>query len=167
MAQRGAPLLPFAALALAACSSALPSAQPDAAQALDASASDTGVMACATTPTYAELQAAVFQPRCAGGRCHNNDPVMPGPGGAHPALDLSSTSTRIDVVGVPSTSAHGLVLVTPGDPSASFLMRKLTNDLPDTGELGSPMPTGEAIRWQQIPDAELELVRCWIAGGAP
>ena len=61
----------------------------------------------------------------------------------------------------------GLVLVVPGDPGASFLMRKLTDDLPSDGSLGGPMPEGEAILWSMIPQAELDAITCWIAGGAP
>jgi hypothetical protein len=29
------------------------------------------------------------------------------------------------------------------------------------------MPEGEAILWSMIPQAELDAITCWIAGGAP
>ena len=54
----------------------------------------------------------------------------------------------------------------PGDPDASFLMKKLVDDLPDDGSLGEPMPLGEAIRWVELPEADIEMVRSWIAAGA-
>ena len=44
---------------------------------------------------------------------------------------------------------------------------KLTDDLPTDDTLGSPMPQGEAIRWTMIPQAEIDAITCWIAGGAP
>jgi hypothetical protein len=121
--------------------------------------------ACQPVPTYATLQAGIFGPRCAG-RCHGGPLMPPTPAAAGP-IDLSATSTRAELVDRASIEGMGLVLVVPGDPRASFLLRKLTNDLPADGSLGNPMPQGEAIRWSMIPQAEIDAITCWIAGGAP
>jgi len=121
---------------------------------------------CPTVPTYAQLQAATFGPRCAG-RCHGGGGLTPAPSSPAGPIDLSSSSNRGQLVDRASIHGMGLVLVVPGDPGASFLMRKLTDDLPSDGSLGGPMPEGEAILWSMIPQAELDAITCWIAGGAP
>jgi hypothetical protein len=121
--------------------------------------------ACATIPTYTQLVTATFGPRCAG-RCHGGANMPPTPAPAGP-IDLSPASDRGQLVDRASIHGMGLVLVVPGDPGASFLLRKLTDDLPGDGTLGSPMPEGEAIQWRMIPQAEMDAITCWIAGGAP
>jgi hypothetical protein len=121
---------------------------------------------CPTVPTYTQLQTATFGPRCSG-RCHGGADMPPTPSSPAGPIDLSPTSDRGQLVNRSSIHGMGLVLVVPGDPAASFLMRKLTDDLPDDGTLGSPMPEGEAIRWSMIPQAEIDAITCWIAGGAP
>jgi len=93
--------------------------------------------------------------------------MPPGPTSPAGPIDLSSSSTRAQLVDRASIHGMGLVLVVPGDPSASFLMRKLTDNLPADGTLGLPMPEGEAIQWSMIPQAEVDAIKCWIAGGAP
>ncbi len=121
---------------------------------------------CATAPTYSQLVTATFAPRCAG-RCHGGANMPPTPSSPAGPIDLSASSDRTTLVDRASIRGMGLVLVVPGDPGGSFLMRKLTDDLPDDGTLGSPMPEGEAIRWSMIPQAEIDAITCWIAGGAP
>jgi len=120
---------------------------------------------CPTVPTYAQLLTATFVPRCSG-RCHGGASMPPTPSPAGP-IDLSASSTRDQLVNRASVLGMGLVLVVPGHPGSSFLMRKLTDDLPADGSLGLPMPEGEAIRWTMIPQAEVDAINCWIAGGAP
>jgi hypothetical protein len=120
---------------------------------------------CPTVPTYAQLQTATFGPRCSG-RCHG------GSGGLTPSspagpINLSASSTRAELVDRASIHGMNLLLVVAGDPGASFLLRKLTDQLPTDGSLGSPMPEGEAIQWSMIPQAEVDAITCWIAGGAP
>jgi hypothetical protein len=121
--------------------------------------------ACATVPTYAQLVTATFAPRCSG-RCHGGASMPPAPIPAGP-IDLSTASNRTSLVNRASVLGMGLVLVVPGHPETSFLMRKLTDDLPSDGSLGGPMPMGEAIQWSEIPQAEVDAITCWIAGGAP
>ena len=119
---------------------------------------------CLPVPTYVELRDSIFSVRCSG-RCHGSGGLTPS--AAAGPINLSGSSTRTELVDRASILGMGLVLVVPGDPGASFLLRKLTNDLPADGSLGQPMPQGEAIAWQMIPQAELDRIRCWIAGGAP
>ena len=121
---------------------------------------------CPTVPTYAQLVTTTFAPRCAG-RCHGGASMPPTPSSPAGPIDLSPSSTRAQLVDRASIHGMGLVLAVPGDPGSSFLLRKLTNDLPTNGSQGSPMPMGEAIQWQMIPQAEIDAITCWIAGGAP
>ena len=121
---------------------------------------------CPTVPTYAQLLTATFEPRCSG-RCHGGANMPPTPSSPAGPIDLSGSSNRGQLVDRASIHGMGLVLVVPGDPAASFLMRKLTDDLPADLTLGSPMPLGEAIQWTMIPQAEVDAISCWIAGGAP
>ena len=112
--------------------------------------------ACLPLPTYAELRDTIFAPRCSG-HCHGGGGLTPS-ATAGP-INLSGSSTRTELVDRASILGMGLVLVVPGDPGASFLIRKLTNDLPADSSLGGPMPQGEAIAWQMIPQAELDRIR--------
>lgn len=88
--------------------------------------------------------------------CHNSE----GPAGG---LDLSSAEASyaalIDVPVVNSVALqNGWVLVKPGDPDLSFLVRKI--ELPGLGE-GAPMPMTTKLH----PYYE-KLVRDWITEGA-
>jgi len=121
---------------------------------------------CSTVPTYGQLLTATFVPRCSG-RCHGGANSPPTPTSPAGPIDLSASSTRAQLVDRASIHGMGLVLAVPGDPGASFLLRKLTDSLPADGTLGSPMPMGEAIQWTMIPQAEVDAITCWIAGGAP
>ena len=121
---------------------------------------------CQAVPTYGQLLTATFEPRCSG-RCHGGANMPPTPTSPAGPIDLSASSTRTQLVDRASIHGAGLVLAVPGDPGASFLLRKLENDLPADGTLGSPMPQGEAIAWTMIPQAEVDAITCWIAGGAP
>ncbi len=60
-----------------------------------------------------------------------------------------------------------LALVTPGDPSASFLMHKLRGDF--TGLPCAPNACGERMpqRSNPLPEEEIALLERWIQQGAP
>jgi hypothetical protein len=138
-------------------------AAPMADAATEPDAADVDL--CATTPTYEELRDTIFAPRCTTGRCHGGtDGPLPQRGPS----DFTETSTRTAMVDRASVWRMGLVLVRPGDPDGSFLLAKLTNDLPADARLqGVAMPAATDIRWAQIPDEELASIRCWILAGAP
>ncbi len=135
----------------------------DAGPGDDAAQADAATPGCASTPTYAELRDTIFTRRCATGRCHGG---TTGPGVARGPTDFTASSTRAGLVDHGSVFRMGLVLVRPGDPTGSFLMAKLTNDLPADFRLeGVAMPA--ASPWTSLPASELDSIRCWIAGGAP
>jgi hypothetical protein len=57
--------------------------------------------------------------------------------------------------------------VVPGDPTNSFLYRKLTDALGPNDGLPMPQSGGTATGgWKKLPAADLEMVRCWIVAGA-
>jgi hypothetical protein len=78
---------------------------------------------------------------------------------------MKKTYTWNQLVNVPTYTPGAGVRVKPGDPLNSFLYRKLINDLSPTE--GSPMPkSGLATGWNELPADQIEMVRCWILGGA-
>jgi hypothetical protein len=80
-------------------------------------------------------------------------------------LDLSQEAAHLNIVNVAAANAAaaaaGKKRVLPNDPDASFLMQKLDGTL-GTGE-GARMP----LIGPQLPADERQLVRAWIAAGAP
>lgn len=108
-----------------------------------------------TEATFARIQSEIFDQSCVG--CHRGGSSGPG------ALDLSSADVSYaNLVNVPANhvDAAGLTRVVPNDPDASFLVMKLEGG-PDLA--GDRMPFGGA----PLPAAEIQLVRDWIAAGAP
>lgn len=93
----------------------------------------------------------ILDARCATAGCHGE--MAPAAG-----LDLTADVSR-DNLFQPSTQNPEIPLVTPGNPTNSYLMTKLTGD----GFAGQQMPLGAA----QLSEAELNIVRLWISYGAP
>ena len=109
------------------------------------------------TATFATLQRKIFTPGCSTLSCHG----AANAGG----MTLAAGAAYANLVGVPPSNgaalAAGLLRVAPGDPDRSFLLRKLEGTLtPDEGlsmpRVGSP-----------LPPRFIDLVRRWIAAGAP
>ena len=103
------------------------------------------------------LQEHVFTPGCAFAGCHD-EATRAG------ALDLSDASSSYrGLLNRPVVNAvaseNGWLLVKPGDPELSFLVRKLR--VPGLGE-GAPMPIGD----YQVSEFYLDLIVEWIALGA-
>lgn len=92
---------------------------------------------------------ALFAGSCTS--CHSSASALGG-------LDLE-TDPHAALVGVTSAS-YGVPLVTPGDPDASLLLRKISGT--QAADEGSQMPPGG-----QVDPAVIEKVRTWIADGAP
>jgi hypothetical protein len=93
----------------------------------------------------------ILDTRCATQGCH---------GSVAPAADLDLTEgVARDSLLLPSTQNPDIPLVTPGNPTNSYLMTKLTGD----GFAGQRMPLGAAALSQE----ELDVVRLWISYGAP
>lgn len=106
-------------------------------------------------PTLSSLQAQIFTPRCA--LCH----VPAGPGAEETGLDLSTDreTTFNMLVNVPSTEDPTFKRVEPGNPDASYLIKKLEGTPPPRNTrmpLGGPFLSAE----------EIKKVRDWITAGA-
>lgn len=86
-----------------------------------------------------------------GSSCHSA-----GAGG----FTVSEDMTRDDVVNVPTALNPAVILVIPGDPDESYLVRKLEGGPNIQGE--QMPPDGAAL-----DPAEIERIRDWIAAGAP
>jgi hypothetical protein len=120
--------------------------------------------------SFAEVETIFVDVGCTRGSLPGRPPGL---GGCHsssnPAGALDLTQAAFDnLVGVSSAfyPDSGEILVVPGDPDNSLLLKKLTNDLPDDGSLGEPMPLGEAIQWRELPQDQIDTIRNWIADGA-
>jgi hypothetical protein len=121
-------------------------------------AAPTPTVTLAPGSSFAEIQAEIFDQRCAVVGCHT-DEFAPFNGD----LSLQQGSSYNDLVGVEPMNAvardAGYLRVDPGRPDSSFLLRKLTG--PGSGE-GNPMPlTGGPLSSEQI-----DRIRNWIARGA-
>lgn len=119
---------------------------------------------CAAAPSPTATQAAtldaiqqtIFSPRCAIPTCHDSA-VKSGD------LILEAGLSHAQLVGVEpdidTAREAGLLRVEAGQPDNSFLLIKLEGPPPDQG---SRMPLTGAL----LSDAEVALIRRWIAAGA-
>lgn len=109
-------------------------------------------------PTLTRVQAEVFDVGCNVASCH-------GAAGKAGALILEDGVSHAQLVGVaadnPKAASEGLVRVAPGDPDASFLVRKCQAGL--AADYGQVMPQGNP---DGLEAARLQLVRDWIEAGA-
>jgi hypothetical protein len=133
-------------------------ANPDLLATADAGPRGDGATGCTGSVTFQNVLTGVLS-HCGGPiGCHRSGRLTGG------GLLLQDAVAYQNLVGVPSTANPAKQRVVPGDPGASFLMQKLTNT--QGPEEGKPMPQGDGIQWQQLPDAQLNELRCWIAAGA-
>lgn len=117
----------------------------------------------APTPTatraasFAEIQQAIFAPRCAVAPCHDSQ-------FASGDLVLEDEVAYAELVGVaPFIEAArdaGLLRVDPGNPENSLLLIKLVGP---PLEYGSRMP----LLGDPLSAEEIALIEAWIAAGAP
>jgi len=98
------------------------------------------------------VQTEIFTPTCAAIGCH--DPI-----GRQQGMVLKAPGAYTNVVGVPSTEMPSLPRIAPGDPTNSYLYRKIVG----AGITGDRMPQGGPY----LSDAQIKLVRDWILRGAP
>ncbi len=101
------------------------------------------------TPDFASIQANVFTPICTA--CHVGASAPQG-------LRLDAANSYDALVGVASSEEPGMLRVKPGDPGASYLIRKLEG----TAAVGARMPLGLPA----LPDSTILVIREWIASGA-
>jgi hypothetical protein len=121
----------------------------------DTAAAETGA------PRYSDVH-ALFDSRCSG-YCH--------------LRQFSETvNGSLALLSMQSREVPGLMLVEPGDPTASYLYLKVTgtmNQLPDCqvpdAGCGVPMPqVYQDGHWiVSLSATDQELIRAWIAAGAP
>ena len=104
------------------------------------------------TATFTRVQNEVFTPTCAALGCH--DPL-----GHQENQILTPGRAYAQSVGVASVQMPSLMRVQPGDPTNSYLYRKIIG----SGITGDRMPQGGPF----LSDAQIKLVRDWIRRGAP
>ncbi len=108
--------------------------------------------------TFATIQKQIFDASCATPTCH-------GAAAASGGLDLAPGSSYGNLVGVPAANpgaqAGGLLRVAPGNADSSFLLQKLLGTL--TPAEGVRMP----LVGRPPTPAQLDMIRRWIAAGAP
>ena len=105
-------------------------------------------------PTLDEIQAALFTPDCATSGCHDATTQAA-------SLSLADADTSYaEMVGEFSnqTGQENVMLVAPGDPDASYLIRKMENA---AGITGGRMPPAQAT-----PQSDIDQIRLWITNGA-
>ena len=105
--------------------------------------------------TLAQLQDSVFTPRCTG--CH--DGSQPANGPLPGSMNLTAGNSHTSLVGVPSRQQNTVLRIAPGDPAASYLMRKIEGAPGINGQrmpLGGPPLDGETIA----------RIASWIVAGA-
>jgi Bacterial Ig-like domain len=100
-------------------------------------------------PNFASIQANVFTPICTA--CHIGATAPQG-------LRLDSANSYALLVGVASQEQPSLQRVTPGDPSNSYLIKKLEG----TAGVGGRMPLGGP----PLAQADIDVIRQWITDGA-
>lgn len=111
-------------------------------------------------PTFASVQSQVFSSTDSAGRaacinCHTDQGRTPSAG-----LVLREGASFNAVVGVPSRNKPGETLVVPGNPDASYIVRKLEGG-PDI--VGERMPrTGGPY----LTSGQMLVLRRWIQQGA-
>lgn len=99
---------------------------------------------------FQEIQATVFTPICTA--CHLGATAPRG-------LRLDEANSFALLVNVASSEVPGLLRVNPGDPDQSYLVQKIEG----TAAVGGRMPLGGP----PLPQDRIDLVRSWIAAGAP
>ena len=113
---------------------------------------------CTGTATFAAIRRQIL-PTCEGYGCHLSEPYAG-------ELNLNGAFAYAALVGPAARAAPSLQRVQPGQPLASFLWRKLDNQLPRDFTQGVPMPVGAENFWTPLTAERRALVYCWILAGA-
>lgn len=100
---------------------------------------------------FQEIQDTIFTPICA--NCHIG-------GGAPQGLRLDEGNSYAMLVNVASAEVPGTLRVNPGNPNASYIVQKIEG----TAAVGVRMPADGP---PYLPQDRIDLVRRWIAAGAP
>ncbi len=106
-------------------------------------------------PTFSRVQSEVFNKSCLFAGCHSGSAAA---GSLN--LDGPAFAKMVNVKAKGDPAVTDLTLVVPGDPTASYLYQKLSQPKP---KAGAQMPNNG----DPLDSARLQLVRDWIAAGAP
>jgi hypothetical protein len=98
---------------------------------------------------FGAIYDAILAPRCAVSGCHDA-------GGRAGGLTLKSACEAYDVL--LGSGSCGQVYVVPGDSEASFIVDKLSSEVPSCG---GPMPPTGAL-----PQELVDAIKAWIDAGA-
>ena len=107
----------------------------------------------ALQPTFSSIRTQILQVWCVG--CHSGAGRVPDGG-----LRLDANVAYNELVNAQSAGKPGAVRVVPGDPNGSYLIQKLEGR---SDIIGSRMPVGGPF----LPQTDIEVIRSWIAQGAP
>ena len=99
---------------------------------------------------FQEIQDTVFTPICT--QCHIGANAPQG-------LRLDAANSYAMLVNVSSSEVPNLLRVNPGNPDQSYLVQKIQGN----AAVGGRMPLGQAA----LPQDRIDLIRQWIAAGAP
>ncbi|MDX1562265.1 MAG: Ig-like domain-containing protein, partial [Gammaproteobacteria bacterium] len=100
-------------------------------------------------PTFDSIQVNLLTPQCT--NCHVGATAPLG-------LRLDEANSYALLVGRASVQNSALLRVDPGNPDASYLIRKLEG----TASVGGQMPLGAP----PLPQADINVIRQWISNGA-
>jgi len=140
------------ALALAACGAGSGEGLDQNGQPVAGGGGSPPPPAQGIAPTLASIQSNVFSVNCAVPGCH-------GGAGAQQGLRLDPGFSYGNLIDVASPRDANLIRVTPFNPDGSFIIQKLEG----TQTLGDRMPQGGPF----LPQSTIDVIRQWIANGAP
>ena len=100
---------------------------------------------------FQEIQDTIFTPICT--QCHIGATAPQG-------MRLDAANSYAMIVGVPSNEVPGLMRINPGNPDASYLVQKIQG----TAAVGVRMPANGP---PYLTQAQIDLIRSWVAAGAP
>lgn len=105
-----------------------------------------------TDITLTQISEQIFAQNCAFVGCH---------AGGSPQANMSLEADFVggEIIGVASSQRPELKRIDPGNPDGSYLLMKLRGA---DGIINQQMPVGG-----RLSDAQIEMIREWIAGGAP
>lgn len=113
--------------------------------------------------TLQSLLDDVLRPRCAFAGCHAGGSSKQAARGLD--FSLSAVEVRRYLISTQEQSSHrSLLLVEPGAPERSALLRKILMRTGFTGSAGDPMPP---VLFSPLPPEAISLLEHWIRQGAP
>lgn len=126
--------------------------------ACSSSSNDSPTQTAKLSEIYPAIFPAMTPAKC--NFCHSQPPSQVSNGKLHTGDEGDVAAAYAALVGQTSISRDcaGKSLVVPGKPEESLLYTKLTAKPP----CGARMPFGGGA----LPDAQIEMVRSWIAAGA-